>query len=60
MPVQSCPECGAPAPRLLPAVSRASAADDYYRCSQCTAVFSQRKEQHDAEPVILKPGRTDR
>ena len=60
MPVQTCPECGAPAPRLLPAASRASAVDDYYECSRCAAVFSLRKEQLDAEPVILRPGRTER
>lgn len=60
MPVPTCPECGAPTPRLLPAVSRASALDDYYRCPQCDTVFSLRKEQHDAEPVIVRPGRTER
>lgn len=60
MPVQTCPDCGAPAPQLLPAVSRASAADDYYRCSKRAAVFVQRKDQPDAAPVIVRPGRTAR
>ena len=56
MPTRPCPECGQTAPRYLPAASDHAVAA-YYRCDACAHVFSVPKDQPDAAPRAVMPGR---
>ncbi len=52
MPIQPCPECHTPAPRLLEALSN-DAHVNYYRCQQCGHVWTLPKGEIDAVPTAI-------
>ena len=51
--VITCPECGAPAPRLLQESSR-DAFVNYYRCDQCGTVWNKPKDADGPIRVVAK------
>jgi hypothetical protein len=56
MPVRPCPTCAQPtAPSLDTAIAVASLR--YYRCAYCGHVWHTPKDNPDAEPTTVMPGR---
>jgi hypothetical protein len=58
MSVRSCPHCCHPTPRLL-GDSSAGTHVWYFRCEQCGHVFSVPRDNPEAPPWTVVPGKGD-
>ncbi len=57
MPIRPCPHCSTPTPRLLETSNWAHV--NYYRCPACGCVWNTPKENPEAPPNIVMPGRRE-